>query len=161
MSDVRPPSPPPSPGARTADGARYAVVAARYNPQVVEGLLKGCREVFAECGVVAVQVVRVPGVFELPLALQWLARTERFQGLVALGALLRGDTAHFDLVATACARGIEVVSLESSLPIGFGVLTAHTMQQARERSGAGPKNRGREAALATLEMVRLGAGLRG
>ena len=144
-------------GGSVVAGGHYAVAATRYHSRVVEGLLQGCLETLAAESGNPVKVLRVPGTFELPLALQWLAHSKRFQGLVALGALLRGETTHFEVIAATCARGIATVSLEYSLPIGFGVLTAETLRQALDRSAAGPNNRGREAALAMLEMVRVRA----
>lgn len=137
--------------------ARLAVIAARFNEKIVEELLSGCLARLAELGVEdgAVEVHRVPGAFELPLAAQVLARTKRFAAVICLGAVVRGQTPHFDYVAGQCAAGITRVSLDESLPVIFGVLTTNDEQQAWDRAGGAHGHAGRRAAEAALEMVGL------
>jgi 6,7-dimethyl-8-ribityllumazine synthase len=138
-------------------GRRFALVAARFNSAVVDRLIEGAVEALVRHGVDrgAVEVHRVPGAWEIPLALAALARRGGCDGLVALGAVIRGETPHFDYVSAECSRGIAAVSLEHDLPIGFGVLTCDTLDQALERAGGRAGNKGEEAALAALEMVDL------
>lgn len=137
--------------------ARFAIVAARWNEDIVERLVQGAQGVLLDCGVPAeaISLVQVPGAFEIPLALDSLADSEGFDGLIALGAVIRGETAHFDYVAGECARGIAQVTLEYGIPIGFGVLACENMAQAVARAGEGDDNKGVEAASATVEMVSL------
>jgi len=132
-----------------------AIVASRFNELVVERLVSGAKETFARHSVTAVQCIWVPGAFELALACQQVAQTHRFSGIVALGAVIRGSTAHFDYVAGACANGIAQVQLKTNLPISFGVLTTDTLEQAMERAGSKAGNKGSEAASALLEMINL------
>jgi 6,7-dimethyl-8-ribityllumazine synthase len=106
-------------------------------------------------------LVRVPGAFEMPLAAQRLAATERYDGIIALGAVIRGATPHFDYVAGECTKGLAMVSLQHDIPIGFGVLTVDTIDQAVERAGTKAGNKGAEAALSVLEMVNLLRGISG
>ncbi|HET7586837.1 MAG TPA: 6,7-dimethyl-8-ribityllumazine synthase [Gammaproteobacteria bacterium] len=144
--------------------ARIVMVASRFNDFIVNGLIDGARRMLARHGVAddAMELVYVPGAFEIPLAAKKLAETGRFDGIVALGAVIRGDTAHFEFVAGECTRGLGQVMLETGLPIGFGVLTCDTDAQAMERSNSKEGNKGEEAALAVLEMVdvlrRMGEG---
>jgi 6,7-dimethyl-8-ribityllumazine synthase len=137
--------------------ARIAIAAARFNGPIVDELLKGCRRRLRELGVGAarVDVHHVPGAFELPLAAQALARTKQFAGIICLGAVIRGDTPHFDYVAGECARGIANVSLAESLPVIFGVLTTNTHQQALDRIGGSHGHAGERAAEAAIEMIAL------
>ncbi len=139
-------------------GMRFAVAAARFNRAIVEALLEGALEAFAGQGVGEddVEVVQVPGAFELPLAARRLARTGRYEAVVSLGAVVRGDTPHFEYVAGECARGIATVTLETDVPVIFGVLTVDTQAQAEERTGGRHGNKGAEAALAAMEMAALG-----
>ena len=138
-------------------GARIAIAAARFNAPIVDELLAGCLRRLAELSVPAdrVETHRVPGAFELPLAAKALARTGRFAAVVCLGAVVRGDTPHFDYVAGECARGIAAVSLSENLPIIFGVLTTNTEQQALDRIGGSHGHAGERAAEAALEMAGL------
>lgn len=152
----------PSPIERLDSGnARYVIVASRFNSRIVNRLVEGALAAFERTGtpVSGVPVVRVPGAFELPLAAARLARSGRFDGIVALGSVIRGETPHFDHVARAATDGLEKVALDSGVPIGFGVLTTETFEQAWARSGgdAGEfsENRGGDAALAAIEMVQL------
>lgn len=143
--------------------ARLAVVASRFNELIVEQLLSGALETLTKHGVSAdrITVVRVPGAWELALACQQLAKSGKVHGIVALGCVIRGGTPHFDYVAGEAARGLAAVSLETGVPIGLGMLTTNTLQQALERvDEAKVGHRGVESALATLHMVALGAKLR-
>jgi 6,7-dimethyl-8-ribityllumazine synthase len=142
----------PSPVAkRIPSSARVAIVAARFNSHISDELLRGCVARFAELGLDGsrVEVHRVPGAFELPVAASILARTGKFSAIVCLGAVIRGDTPHFDFVAGECARGIQQVALAHSLPVIFGVLTTNTQEQARERIGGSHGHAGRSAAEGT------------
>ena len=147
----------PQPVHYTLAALEFGVVAARYNSTVVDGLLQGALAALERHGVsrASIKVVQVPGAFEIPLAAQRLASTGRYAGLIALGVVIRGDTPHFDYVAGACAQGIAQVGLEQNIPIGFGVLTVNTEQQALERSAPDAGNKGVEAALAMLNMVQV------
>jgi 6,7-dimethyl-8-ribityllumazine synthase len=143
-------------------GRRFGVVAARTNDLVVSRLIEGALDAFRRTGAEdeSVVVVRTPGAWEIPLALRDLARSARFDALVALGAVLRGGTPHFEYVAGETAKGVIQVSLELDLPIAFGVLTCDTLEQALERSGAKGGNKGFEAAMAAVEAADLRARLR-
>jgi 6,7-dimethyl-8-ribityllumazine synthase len=149
-------------GHLTARGRRFGIAAARTNDLVVSRLVEGALDAFQRMGADPedVVVVRTPGAWELPLALRDLARSGRFDGLVALGAVLRGGTPHFDYVAGEVAKGVFHVSLEVDLPIAFGVLTCDTLEQALERSGAKGGNKGFEAATAAIESADLRARLK-
>jgi 6,7-dimethyl-8-ribityllumazine synthase len=134
-----------------------AIAAARFNQPIVDALLAGCLKRLKELGVgeERVEVVRVPGSFELPLTAQALARTRRFKAVICLGAVVRGETPHFDYVAGECARGISQAALSENLPIIFGVLTTNTEQQAWDRCGGKHGHAGQRAAEAALEMVAI------
>jgi 6,7-dimethyl-8-ribityllumazine synthase len=134
---------------------RIGIVAARFNAAIVDELLSGCLARLKEMGVDGdrVEVHRVPGAFELPVAAQALARTGRIWAVICLGAVIRGDTPHFDYVAGEAARGIQQVSLSEHLPVIFGVLTTNTEQQAWERTGGKHGHGGRRAADAAAEMI--------
>jgi 6,7-dimethyl-8-ribityllumazine synthase len=140
-----------------AKDIRIAIVLSRFNEVIGHALLDGARDALVRHGVPEdnITVVRVPGAYEIPLAAQELARSERYQGIVCLGAVIRGSTAHFEYVAGPMASGIAQVSLETSTPIGFGVLTTDTLEQAVDRAGAKSGNKGADAALSTLEMIDL------
>jgi len=137
--------------------ARYAIVASRFNDYIVESLLKGAVQCLRQHGAAEsdLEIVRVPGSFELPLAVAKLAATRRFDGIVALGAVIRGGTPHFDYVAGTCVNGIAAAAREHGVPVGFGVLTVDTIEQAIERAGTKAGNKGADAALAVIEMVNL------
>lgn len=149
-------APPPKPAKKEFASVRIALVATRWNSDLVEALLKGARSALTDWGVTADRIheFRVPGAFEIPLALEQLARSRRYDGVVALGAVIRGDTPHFEYVAGGCATGLQDVSLRHALPVGFGVLTVDTPAQAAVRARPGKGNKGYEAASAMLEMVR-------
>ncbi|HUS24406.1 MAG TPA: 6,7-dimethyl-8-ribityllumazine synthase [Candidatus Binatia bacterium] len=153
---------PAAPGRGEFSRARIALVATRWNADIVEALLAGARRGLQAWGVAARAVTELyaPGAYELPLACELAARSRRYDGVVALGAVIRGDTPHFDFVAGECARGLQDVALRHRLPVGFGVLTVHDARQARDRAGPGPDNKGVEAAQAVLEMLRLKRALR-
>lgn len=137
--------------------ARFALVAARFNSFIVQNLVNGAVDALRRHGVADtnLELIWTPGSFELPLAAQRLAASERYDGLVALGAVIRGGTPHFEYVAGECVKGLASVALQYHLPIGFGVLTVDTIDQAVERAGTKAGNKGAEAALSMLEMVTL------
>ena len=135
--------------------SRIGIVASRYNGAIVERLLEACLDTLVANGVggKAITVVRVPGAFELPVAAKRLAALGGVDAIIALGAVIRGDTAHFEYVAGECAAGLSRVALDYGIPVIFGVLTVDNDQQALERSGEGEQNKGREAAGSALEMI--------
>lgn len=139
------------------DGARFAIVAARFNAEVTDALLEGAVATLAEHGVPDdhVSVVRVPGAYEIPITVKRLAASGRYDAIITLGAVVRGGTPHFEYVAGECARGVSQVALDEDLPVIFGVLTTDTESQALDRAGGSEGNKGHEAALAGLEMVTL------
>lgn len=136
---------------------RFAVVVARFNAPVTDRLLAGCRDTLFGAGVAErdLKTVMVPGAFELPLVCQRLAATRRFDAVVALGCVIRGETPHDRYISQAVAEGLMSVSLATNVPVIFGVLTPLNERQARARSGAGSRNKGVEAARAALEMAAL------
>lgn len=140
-----------------APDARFAIVAGRFNSFIVESLIGGAVDALTRHGVASDQLtlVHVPGAFEIPLAVQRLAASERYDGIIAVGAVIRGSTPHFDYVAGECVSGLSKVALDQGLPVGFGVLTVDTIEQAIERAGTKAGNKGAEAALSVLEMVSL------
>ena len=142
-------------GKQDADGLRIAIVVSRFNNFITEKLLDGALDGFTSHGGVEsnLTVVRVPGAFEIPIAADKLAASGKFDALVCLGAVIRGDTPHFDYVCDAVTRGIGDAVKMYRIPIGFGVLTTDNVQQAMERSGAKDANKGYEAALTATEMV--------
>jgi 6,7-dimethyl-8-ribityllumazine synthase len=147
------------PGFQPADlpeTVRVAVAAARFNGEIVDELLDACIRRLDELGIDGsrVEIYRVPGAFELPVAAKMLARTRKFMSIVCLGCVVRGDTPHFDYVAGEAARGCQEVALSEMLPVIFGVLTVNTEEQARERTG-GKYNYGERAAEAAAEMMAL------
>ena len=139
------------------DGACFAIVAARFNAVISNALLDGAVATLAEHGVPDdhVSVVQVPGAFEIPITAKRLAASGCYEAIIALGAVVRGGTPHFEYVAGECARGVSQVALGENVPVIFGVLTTDTDEQARERAGGKEGNKGCEAALAGLEMVTL------
>ncbi len=141
-----------------ATGKKFALVVSRFNSFVVEHLVDGAIDALERHGEVNEQditIVRVPGAYELPLAAQKLAASGKYDGIVALGAVIRGGTPHFDFVAGECNKGLAQVSLQHSIPLAFGVITTDTIEQAIERSGTKAGNKGAEAALTALEMVNV------
>ena len=139
------------------DGVRIAIVAARFNDAVVSRLLEGALDTLSRHGLGPgdTHVVRVPGAFELPLAARWLTRRGEADAVIALGAVIRGDTPHFDYVCAEAARGLQTASVETGVPVIFGVLTCDDRLQADARAGGEHGNKGGEAALAALEMITL------
>jgi 6,7-dimethyl-8-ribityllumazine synthase len=137
--------------------ARFALLAARFNSFIVQSLVNGAVDSLRRHGVpeTHMDLIWTPGSFELPLAAQRLAASERYQGIVALGAVIRGGTPHFEYVAGECTKGLASVSLRHNIPIGFGVLTVDSIDQAIERAGTKAGNKGAEAALSVLEMISL------
>jgi 6,7-dimethyl-8-ribityllumazine synthase len=140
-----------------ARNARFALIVSRFNGFISERLLEAAVDTLQRHGVdrANMHIVRVPGAYEIPLAAKTLAKTNNFDALVALGAIIRGATPHFDYVAGGCARGIAQVSMDCDIPIGFGVLTVETVEQAVERAGTKAGNKGADAAIAALEMVNV------
>ncbi len=136
---------------------RYAIVVGRFNSFVVESLLEGAIDTLKRHGIAEqdIEIYRVPGAFEIPLAVQRVAKTGNYDAVIALGAVIRGGTPHFEYVAGECVKGLGAVSLNLDLPVVFGVLTVDTIEQAIERSGTKAGNKGGEAALSALEMVSL------
>jgi len=147
--------------AAQAEGASVALACAKFNGGITERLIDGALRAFDKHGLPAqsVEVAWVPGAFELPVAALRLAASGRVRAVVALGAVIRGDTAHFEYVAGPCAQGLQRVALDSGIPVVFGVLTTEDVDQALARSGAGDDNKGYEAAVTALEMADLVAGL--
>jgi len=138
--------------------AKIAIVVSRFNSFVVESLLDGAVDTLKRFGQVAddnITVIKVPGAVELPLAARRVAASGKFDGIISLGAVIRGGTPHFDLVAGECNKGLAQVALEYDIPVSFGVLTTDTIEQAIERSGTKAGNKGGEAALGLLEMVNV------
>lgn len=145
-----------------ASGARIGLVLSRFNAFIVERLLEGAHDTLTRHGVEEenLTLVRVPGAFELPLAVKMMARSGQYDAVIALGCVIRGSTPHFDYVAGEAAKGLAQVQLEQDLPISFGVLTTDTIEQAIERAGTKAGNKGADAALGALEMISLMRSLR-
>ncbi|MCO6441529.1 MAG: 6,7-dimethyl-8-ribityllumazine synthase [Nitrococcus mobilis] len=141
----------------TACEGRFAIVASRFNRFIVDSLLEGALDTLRRHGVAdhAITVIRVPGAYEMPLVINRVARSGQYQAIIALACVIRGATPHFDYVAGACARGIAEASLTHDVPIGFGVLTTDTIEQAIERAGTKAGNKGTEATLSALETASL------
>ena len=137
---------------------RIAIVASRFNPEISERLVAGAQEALR--GHAAVTLIQVPGAFEIPLAAKQAAMSGRFDAIVAIGCVIRGETAHLEYISQAASNGIAQVGLETGIPVTFGVLTADTDEQAMARSVPGPDNKGYHAAEAAVEMVRVLRGLR-
>lgn len=144
-------------------GMKFAVVVARFNAFITERLLTGATEAFRRTGAAVgdVEIVRVPGAFELPAAARMLAETGKYNALVAIGCLLRGDTAHYDVIVNEVTRGVGEVTHATGVPVGFGVLTCDTLEQAIDRAGLKMGNKGFEAALAALELAALRKAVQG
>jgi 6,7-dimethyl-8-ribityllumazine synthase len=144
-------------GALRADKARFCLVVSRWNSFVVESLEKGAIDALLRHGACEedLTIVRVPGAFEMPVAIERLAVKGGYDAIIALGAVIRGGTPHFDYVAGECVKGMAQVSLKHGLPVAFGVLTVDSIEQAIERAGTKAGNKGAEAAMSALEMVNL------
>jgi len=148
---------------RVAVGSRFAVLASRWNPRITDALVEGAKQALIGNGVAAehIDVIRVPGAWELPLAARELALGGRHAALIALGCVIRGDTRHYEHVADGCAEGLARVALDSGIPVANGVLAVERQEDAESRAGGSHGNKGEEAALAALEMASLFAALRG
>jgi 6,7-dimethyl-8-ribityllumazine synthase len=138
----------------------YAIAVARFYADLADRLVAGAQAAFAEAGAGEADVFDVPGAFELPLAAKLCAESGRYEGVACLGAVIRGETDHYDWVCAEAARGIQDVQLRTGVPCAFGVLTVDTMEQALARSGGGKRDSGRHAAEAVLTLARLRARLR-
>ncbi|MFA5531834.1 MAG: 6,7-dimethyl-8-ribityllumazine synthase [Thiohalomonadaceae bacterium] len=148
-------------GNLVAGGARFGIVVSRFNSFVVESLLDGVLDTLRRHGAEdsAIEIVRVPGAFEIPLVAQRMAAGRKYDAIIAVGAVIRGGTPHFDYVAGECVKGLAQVSMSHDVPVAFGVLTVDTIEQAIERAGTKAGNKGVEAALSAIEMVNVLRGL--
>lgn len=150
-------------GDLTARGLRIGIALSRFNNFIGERLLEGAVDTLLRHGVAQsdIELVRVPGAYEIPLVLKAMAAGKKYDALIALGAVIRGETPHFDYVAGECAKGLSQVMMQSDLPVAFGVLTVDTVPQAIDRAGGKAGNKGADAALSAIEMVNLLKRLRG
>jgi 6,7-dimethyl-8-ribityllumazine synthase len=144
-------------GGYSAEGLRFGIVVSRFNSFITERLLAGALDALERGGAQAsqIEVVRVPGSFELPIAALKLARTARFDALIAIGCVLRGETSHYDYVCSETARGLQLAQIDSGVPIAFCVLTCDTLEQAIDRAGLKGGNKGFDAGMTALEMANL------
>nr|CRH07796.1 6,7-dimethyl-8-ribityllumazine synthase [Candidatus Magnetococcus massalia] len=144
-------------GNLTAEGQKYCLLVSRFNSFITERLLEGAIDCLVRHGAVKenLTVARVPGAFELPLVAQKAAKSGKYDGIICLGAVIRGSTPHFDYVSAEVTKGIASIGLEQDLPIGFGVLTTDTVEQAIDRAGTKVGNKGWEAAISIIEMINL------
>jgi 6,7-dimethyl-8-ribityllumazine synthase len=140
-----------------AEGKKFALVVSRFNDFITEKLLSGALDALIRSGTSDedIEVVRVPGAFEIPLLAQKMAKTKRFDAVICLGAVIRGSTPHFDYVSAEVSKGVAAVAMESEIPVIFGVLTVDTIEQAIERAGTKAGNKGWSAAIAAVEMANL------
>jgi 6,7-dimethyl-8-ribityllumazine synthase len=157
MSDLPVEKSSPAQTERSAKGFRFAIVASRWNDALVTRLIDGALKALAERSVDkdAVQIFRVPGSFEIPLCALKAAESRKFDAVICLGVIIRGDTPHFEYIATETTRGIGEAGLKTGVPSLFGVITADNVEQANARAGEGPDNKGFEAAMAAVELVNL------
>lgn len=144
-------------GKLVSENNKFAILVARFNSFIVESLLEGAIDTLKRHGVNEsdIEIIRVPGAFEMPIAAQRLAAKSKYDAIIALGAVIRGGTPHFDYVAGECVKGLAQVSLNADIPVTFGVLTVDSIEQAIERAGTKAGNKGEEAAITALEMVNL------
>lgn len=144
-------------GSLAAQGLKFAIVVGRFNSLITDRLATGAVDALTRSGANLddIEVIRVPGSWEIPLIIQTLARTERHDAIIALSAVIRGDTPHFDYVAGQAASGIAKTSLDSGIPVAFGVLTTNTVEQAMDRAGLKSGNKGFDAAMTAIEMANL------
>jgi 6,7-dimethyl-8-ribityllumazine synthase len=144
-------------GSLTIRSARIALLVSRFNSFIVESLLSGAIDTLKRHGAEDhdLQIVRVPGAFEMPLAAKRLAASQRYEAIIALGAVIRGGTPHFEYVAGECTKGLATVSMQYDLPVAFGVLTVDSIEQAIERAGTKAGNKGAEAAMSAIEMINV------
>ncbi len=140
-----------------ANSARFAILVTRFNNFITESLLAGAVDALKRHGIgeSQIDIIRVPGAFELPLVASRIADPEKYGAIIALGAVIRGGTPHFDYVAGECAKGLGQISIDRGIPVSFGVLTTDSIEQAIERSGTKAGNKGADAAMSALEMVNL------
>lgn len=141
----------------SAKGIRVGIVAGRFNDFIVDNLIAGAVDTLLRHGAVEkdIEIARVPGAVEIPLAVQCMGKTGKYDAIIALGAVIRGGTPHFEYVAGECSKGLGQLTLQLDLPIAFGVLTVDTIEQAIERAGTKAGNKGAEAAMSTIEMVNV------
>jgi 6,7-dimethyl-8-ribityllumazine synthase len=146
-------------GQLDAKGLKVAIIASRFNDFIVDKLIGGAVDALTRHGASRedLTLVKIPGAFEMPLIAKKLAATGKYDGIVCVGAVIRGSTPHFDFVANECAKGLAMVSLEFGIPLGFGVLTTDNLEQAIERAGSKAGNKGVDAAMAMLETARVAA----
>jgi 6,7-dimethyl-8-ribityllumazine synthase len=144
-------------GDLSAKGLRFAIIVGRFNSFVTDRLLAGALDALTRSGCAQenIEIVKVPGSWEMPVVARELARAKKYDAIVALGAVIRGDTPHFDYVAGEMAHGLAQVAAESGIPVGFGVLTTNTVEQAVDRAGAKGGNKGFDAAMSAIEMANL------
>jgi 6,7-dimethyl-8-ribityllumazine synthase len=144
-------------GSLNIRSARIALLVSRFNSFIVESLVSGAIDTLKRHGAEDhdLQIVRVPGAFEMPLAAKRLAASQRYEAIVALGAVIRGGTPHFEYVAGECTKGLSMVSMQYDLPVAFGVLTVDSIEQAIERAGTKAGNKGAEAAMSVIEMINV------
>jgi 6,7-dimethyl-8-ribityllumazine synthase len=144
-------------GSLGAQGLSFAIVVGRFNSVVTDRLVTGAVDALTRSGASldAIEVVRVPGSWEIPLTIQTLAQAKRHDAIIALSAVIKGDTPHFDYVAGQAASGVAKTSLDSGIPVAFGILTTHTVEQAMDRAGLKSGNKGFDAAMAAIEMANL------
>jgi 6,7-dimethyl-8-ribityllumazine synthase len=136
---------------------RFACVAARFNDGIVDALLRGAVDALKRHGAAEkqIEIIRVPGAYDMPVVVRRLAASRRYDAVIALGAVIRGQTPHFEYVAGECASGLARIALESGVPVAFGVLTTDTMEQAQDRAGGKAGNKGADAAMTAIEMANL------
>jgi 6,7-dimethyl-8-ribityllumazine synthase len=144
-----------------AEGKKFALVVSRFNDFITERLLSGALDALVRCGASEqdIEIVKVPGSFEIPLAAKKMAKTNRFDAVICLGAVIRGSTPHFDYISAEVSKGVAQVSMESEIPVIFGVITTDTIEQAIERAGTKAGNKGWSAAIAAIEMANLFAAI--
>ncbi len=142
-------------GGLAGDGLRFAIVVSRFNQFITDRLLAGAVDALERVNAAAIEVIEVPGAFEVPAAARQAAGSGRFDAVICLGLILRGDTAHFEFISHEAARGIGQSALETGVPHAFGVLTCETLEEAIQRAGLKAGNKGWEAAMAAVEMARL------
>ena len=144
-------------GILSGKGLKFAIVVARFNDFITEKLLQGAKDCLIRHEVKDedIDVYRVPGAFEIPQVTNWLIELRKYDGIICLGAIIRGETPHFDYIASQVSRGLAQLSLQTKIPIGFGILTTDSTEQAIERAGAKLGNKGFQAALSVLELINL------
>ena len=149
-------------GQLSAAGLRFVIVVSRFNSFITDRLLAGAMDALTRSGAAAdlIEIIKVPGSWEIPLVAGEVARTHRWDAVICLSALIRGDTPHFDYIAAEAAKGIAHASLETGVPVSFGVLTTNTLEQAIDRAGAKGGNKGFDAAMSAIEMANLLRSLR-